>query len=95
MTAEAPARPADQPAAGATQPESAGRLRRLLPHGHPGLVLVLILTCQLMVVLDTSIVNIALNDIKASLHFSTANLSWVISAYTLTFGGLLLLGARG
>jgi EmrB/QacA subfamily drug resistance transporter len=47
-----------------------------------------------MVVLDTSIVNIALNDIKSSLHFSTASLSWVINAYTLTFGGLLLLGAR-
>jgi EmrB/QacA subfamily drug resistance transporter len=71
-----------------------GRIRRLLPHGHPGLVLVLILTCQLMVVLDTSIVNIALNDIKSSLHFSTDDLSWVVNAYTLTFGGLLLLGAR-
>jgi EmrB/QacA subfamily drug resistance transporter len=71
-----------------------GRLSRLLPHGHPGLILALILTCQLMVVLDTSIVNIALNDIKSSLHFSTASLSWVINAYTLTFGGLLLLGAR-
>jgi EmrB/QacA subfamily drug resistance transporter len=70
------------------------RLRRLLPHGHPGLVLTLILTCQLMVVLDATIVNIALNDIKHSLHFSTANLSWVVNAYTLTFGGLLLLGAR-
>ena len=47
-----------------------------------------------MVVIDTSIVNIALNDIKTSLHFSTADLSWVVTAYTLTFGGLLLLGAR-
>jgi EmrB/QacA subfamily drug resistance transporter len=45
-------------------------------------------------VLDATIVNIALNDIKGSLHFSTANLSWVVNAYTLTFGGLLLLGAR-
>jgi len=68
--------------------------RRLLPHGHPGLVLTLILTCQLMVVLDATIVNIALQDIKSALHFSPAGLSWVVNAYTLTFGGLLLLGAR-
>jgi EmrB/QacA subfamily drug resistance transporter len=69
-----------------------GRIR--LPHGHPGLVLALILTCQLMVVLDATIVNIALHDIKSSLGFSSAGLSWVINAYTLSFGGLLLLGAR-
>ena len=65
-----------------------------LPHGHPGLVLALILTCQLMVVLDATIVNIALHDIKTALGFSSAGLSWVVNAYTLTFGGLLLLGAR-
>jgi EmrB/QacA subfamily drug resistance transporter len=47
-----------------------------------------------MVVLDATIVNIALQDIKGALHFSTAGLSWVVNAYTLTFGGLLLLGAR-
>ena len=47
-----------------------------------------------MVVLDATIVNIALHDIKTSLHFSSAGLSWVVNAYTLTFGGLLLLGAR-
>ena len=62
--------------------------------GHPGLVLTLILTCQLMVVLDATIVNIALPDIRTALHFSSTSLSWVINAYTLTFGGLLLLGAR-
>jgi EmrB/QacA subfamily drug resistance transporter len=70
------------------------RRRLRLPHGHPGLVLSLILTCQLMVVLDATIVNIALHDIKGSLGFSSAGLSWVVNAYTLTFGGLLLLGAR-
>ena len=80
--------------ADSSQSDSPGRVRRLLPHGHPVLVLVLILTAQLMVTLDTSIVNIALPDIKSSLHISTASLSWVINAYTLTFGGLLLLGAR-
>jgi EmrB/QacA subfamily drug resistance transporter len=47
-----------------------------------------------MVVLDATIVNIALPDIKTALHFSPAGLSWVVNAYTLTFGGLLLLGAR-
>jgi MFS family permease len=67
---------------------------RLGASGHPGLVLTLILTCQLMVVLDATIVNIALPDIRTALHFSPASLSWVINAYTLTFGGLLLLGAR-
>ncbi|MDT4959205.1 MAG: hypothetical protein QOG07_3073 [Pseudonocardiales bacterium] len=68
--------------------------RRLFPHGHPGLVLTLILSSQLMVVLDATIVNIALPDIKSALNFSPAGLSWVVNAYTLTFGGLLLLGAR-
>lgn len=47
-----------------------------------------------MVVLDITIVNIALPHIQTSLGFSTENLSWVINAYTLTFGGLLLLGGR-
>ncbi|PZS25175.1 MAG: MFS transporter [Pseudonocardiales bacterium] len=47
-----------------------------------------------MVVLDATIVNIALPDIRSALHFSPAGLSWVVNAYTLSFGGLLLLGAR-
>jgi EmrB/QacA subfamily drug resistance transporter len=68
--------------------------RDRLHRRHPGLVLAVILTCQLMVVLDATIVNIALPHIRTALGFSTANLSWVINAYTLTFGGLLLLGAR-
>ena len=49
---------------------------------------------QLMVVLDTTIVNVALPHIQGSLGFSTSGLSWVINAYILTFGGFLLLGAR-
>ena len=65
-----------------------------VPRSRPNLVLALILTCQLMVVLDSTIVNIALQDIKGDLGFSTSGLSWVVNAYTLTFGGLLLLGAR-
>jgi EmrB/QacA subfamily drug resistance transporter len=47
-----------------------------------------------MVVLDATIVNIALPDIKTALGFTPSGLSWVVNAYTLTFGGLLLLGAR-
>jgi EmrB/QacA subfamily drug resistance transporter len=59
-----------------------------------GIALLVIASCQLMVVLDITIVNIALPHIQTSLDFSTENLSWVVNAYTLTFGGLLLLGGR-
>jgi hypothetical protein len=58
------------------------------------IALAIIVTCQLMVVLDATVVNIALVPIKHSLHFSSAGLSWVIDAYSLAFGGLLLLGGR-
>jgi MFS family permease len=61
---------------------------------HPGLALAVIVGAQLMVVLDGTIVNIALPHIQGALHFSTTGLSWVLNAYTLTFGGLLLLGGR-
>src|SRR6266571_1305856 len=61
---------------------------------HPGIALAVIAGAQLMVVLDATIVNIALPHIQGALHFSTTGLSWVLSAYTLTFGGLLLLGGR-
>ncbi|MEU6080181.1 MFS transporter [Streptomyces sp. NPDC047108] len=63
---------------------------------NPGswIALLVIASCQLMVVLDITIVNIALPHIQTSLDFSTESLSWVINAYTLTFGGLLLLGGR-
>ncbi len=47
-----------------------------------------------MVVLDATIVAVALPSIQRDLHFSTANLQWIVTAYTLTFGGLLLLGGR-
>ena len=62
--------------------------------GRPGIALTVIAACQLMVVLDATIVNIALPHIQDALRFSTTDLTWVVSAYTLTFGGLLLLGAR-
>ncbi len=59
-----------------------------------GLVLAIVLVAQMMEVLDTSIVNIALPDMSVALHFSPSALSWVVNAYALAFGGLLLLGAR-
>ncbi|MEU3606118.1 MFS transporter [Streptomyces sp. NPDC035033] len=62
--------------------------------GRRGIALTVIAACQLMVVLDATIVNIALPHIQDALSFSTTDLSWVLSAYTLTFGGLLLLGGR-
>ncbi|MFZ0168159.1 MAG: MFS transporter [Candidatus Dormiibacterota bacterium] len=61
---------------------------------HLGLALAVIATTQLMVVLDATIVNIALPSIRRELGFSGPNLEWVITAYALTFGGLLLLGGR-
>ena len=60
----------------------------------PVLVLAAILTTQLMLVLDMTIVNVALPDMQRALDFSPTGLSWVLNAYTLAFGGLLLLGAR-
>jgi EmrB/QacA subfamily drug resistance transporter len=53
-----------------------------------------ILTAQMMVVLDATIVNVALPHIQHAFNFSSSSLSWVLNAYVLTFGGLLMLGAR-
>jgi EmrB/QacA subfamily drug resistance transporter len=61
---------------------------------HPSVLLAVILTAQMMVVLDATIVNVALPHIQKSLGFSTSALSWVLNAYILTFGGFMLLGAR-
>jgi EmrB/QacA subfamily drug resistance transporter len=60
----------------------------------PTLVLVMLLSCQLMFTLDTSVIVTALPKIHQTLHFSPSGLSWVQDAYTLAFGGLLLLGSR-
>jgi MFS family permease len=57
-------------------------------------LLAILALAQFMVVLDTSIVNVALPALEKSLHFSTTSLQWVITAYTLCFGGFLLLGGR-
>jgi EmrB/QacA subfamily drug resistance transporter len=58
------------------------------------LALGLLALTQFVIVLDASIVNVALPSIGRALHFSQDNLSWVVNAYTLTFGGFLLLGGR-
>ena len=63
-------------------------------HVPPWLVLSIVLIGQFMVVLDASIVNVALPSIQRDLHFSSSGLQWVINAYTLTFAGFLLLGGR-
>ena len=78
--------PGDPPPA--AQPVSDG------PDPKRWLALAVIAIAQLMIVLDASIVNIALPDAAADLGISAANLQWVITAYTLAFGGLLLLGGR-
>ncbi len=59
-----------------------------------GVVLTVVLCAQLMIVLDLTVVNIALPSIAHGLHFSASSLAWVLNAYSLTFGGLLLLGGR-
>ena len=58
------------------------------------LALVLLAMTQFVIVIDASIVNVALPSIGAHLHFARADLSWVVNAYVLTFGGFLLLGGR-
>ena len=57
-------------------------------------VLAIILAAQAMAVVDSSVITTALPSLHAALHFSPTGLSWVQNAYTLPFGGLLLLGAR-
>jgi len=61
---------------------------------HPGLALLVIAIAQLMVILDATIVNVALPHIQTALQFSDSGLEWVVNGYALTLGGLLLLGGR-
>src|SRR4051794_9252379 len=67
--------------------------RPVLPP-HPGLVTAIAAATQFMVILDVSIVNVALPSIRAGIGFSEQGLQWVVSAYTLAFAGFLLLGGR-
>lgn len=62
--------------------------------GRPGLILVLLCTAQFMLILDITVVNVALPSIQAEVGIAIEDLQWVVTAYTLAFGGLLLLGGR-
>src|SRR5512141_853689 len=64
------------------------------PDRRRWIALLLLCMVQFMVVLDIAVVNVALPSIKVDLGFSQENLQWVISAYSLVFGGFLLLGGR-
>ncbi|MGH2895047.1 MAG: MFS transporter [Solirubrobacteraceae bacterium] len=77
-------------AALASPPTASGAGHRV----NPWLVLVIACLAQFMVVLDITVVNIALPSVQRGLHFSAANLQWIVNGYTLVFGGFLLLGGR-
>src|SRR5438309_5172471 len=64
------------------------------PDPRRWIALAVIVAAQFMVVLDVAIVNVALPSIKTDLHFSQESLQWVITAYAILFGGVLLLGGR-
>jgi EmrB/QacA subfamily drug resistance transporter len=61
---------------------------------RPGLVLAVCCAGQFLVVLDASVMNVALPSIQTALHFRTGSLQWIINAYTIVFAGFLLLGGR-
>lgn len=61
---------------------------------RPGVALAVVVTGQLMLILDATIVNIALPHIQTGLRFSATDLAWILNAYTLAFGGMLLFGGR-
>src|SRR2546426_8593220 len=67
---------------------------RLSSRVDPNTVLAIVAVAQFMVVLDATVVNVALPTIKGDVGFSEQSLSWVLNAYTLIFGGFLLLGGR-
>src|ERR1044072_3983654 len=77
-------------------PSRARELPTELPSnaGRAAVGLAIVLVAQLMLVLDATVVNVALPRIGADLAFGPASLSWVLNAYTLAFGGLLLRGGR-
>ena len=61
---------------------------------HDGIILALACVAQFMVILDVSVVNVALPSIGKDLHYSPTGLQWVVNAYVLAFAGFLLLGGR-
>lgn len=68
--------------------------RALLGDRRRWLALVVVCFGQLMIVLDSTIVNVALPAIQRDLHFSQANLTWVVNAYLIAYGSLLLFAGR-
>ena len=80
----------------AAGPEASPRPQTQQAHvpRHLGLALVVIATAQLMIILDATIVNVALPHIQQALGFSGTSLEWIVTAYSLAFGSLLLLGGR-
>jgi len=74
--------------------ETAAGTARTQPHDRRWFALIVLCLGVLMIVLDTTIVNVALPSIKSDLKFSDTSLAWVVNAYMLTFGGFLLLGGR-
>src|SRR5258708_16595989 len=83
----APERHRAGPPLGAPQQQSDAARR-------PWSILALLAVAQFMVVLDITIVNVALPSIGSALHFSRADLQWVVTAYALCSGGLVLIGGR-
>src|SRR5215469_10294000 len=74
-----------RPVSAADRPPTAGRRR---------LILLVIAVAQLMVVLDATVVNIALPSAQRALHFPAADRQWIVTAYALAFGSLLLAGGK-
>src|SRR3712207_4864704 len=70
------------------------KIKQSLQSPSKGLALALLATTQFVLILDIAIVTVALPSIGTDLDFAAADLSWVINAYALTFGGFLLLGGR-
>ncbi len=62
--------------------------------GSTNAILFVVCLAQFMVILDVAVVNVALPEMRSGLHFSTTGLQWVVNAYTITFAGFLMLGAR-
>ena len=89
-TLTSPARTAAEATSGASGPPE-----DLPPNaGRAAAGIAIVLVAQLMLILDATVVNVALPHIDRALDFGPAGLSWVLNAYTLAFGGLLLLGGR-
>ena len=91
---DAPTGPIPRVAVPAELPRPPARPKAIDAEPHSARILLIIGLAQLMVVLDTTIVNIALPSAQTALGFSTENRQWIVTAYSLAFGALLLIGGR-